>query len=390
MIARLAAKALIYQLQHSKLPSTIEKDVTKETIKKNIIDISLKHNILSPYTAFVGIEKRDNGNNTDMILREVPIQISADNQYLKYLETRISKLHQNQARNSQMHYAQMAQLYENDKYPQAQRRHHEAQQRYEEAKQRYYQVQQHYNEFEQRCNRFEQHYYEAQQLLKRYQNAKEFSPQNYEEALESLTRWQSGKVFAERDSVGLLDSLERSKFEKASAEQYYQMTAVSLQNYEHKALFYKMQSQVAQKFLHDDDGDDKDLSSEIGYATLLQRYEHEKRSSKNSKLTAPNDDHKNQDIIHQVIIKQKFDGLWDVDEKIIEQLTSKSLSHFRQLEITRMFVSAIIVVAFETRFASLSSLWYGVVQKTRKRLLTMLENDKSKLDNLLENIRKQI
>ncbi|CAF4068533.1 unnamed protein product [Rotaria sordida] len=103
MIARLAAKALILELQHAKLSakrttvgspqsrfqdnleesndSTISK--LKEIEKKRIIELSLKHKILSPHTAFIGIEKRTDGNNAHMALREVPIQISVDDQHLR-------------------------------------------------------------------------------------------------------------------------------------------------------------------------------------------------------------------------------------------------------------------------------------------------------------------
>jgi hypothetical protein len=100
-IARLAAKALILELQHSKLPqknttsslqtrfqeysqpTTTETTDEKEMTKKRIIELSLKHKILSPHTAFVGIEKRANASNPDMVLREVPIQISTDDQHLE-------------------------------------------------------------------------------------------------------------------------------------------------------------------------------------------------------------------------------------------------------------------------------------------------------------------
>jgi hypothetical protein len=57
----------------------------KETSKKRIIELSLKHKILSPHTAFVGVEKRMNRSNAEMVLREVPIQISADDQCLQML-----------------------------------------------------------------------------------------------------------------------------------------------------------------------------------------------------------------------------------------------------------------------------------------------------------------
>jgi hypothetical protein len=103
-IARLAAKKLILELQHSKLPSSrskksggslqtrfqqwqpnesVRKDdhIAKDIIKKRIIELSLRYNILSPHTAFVGVEKRVKSSNAQMILREVPIQISIDHQH---------------------------------------------------------------------------------------------------------------------------------------------------------------------------------------------------------------------------------------------------------------------------------------------------------------------
>ncbi|CAF4565962.1 unnamed protein product [Rotaria sp. Silwood2] len=54
----------------------------EHTTKQRIIELSLKYNILSTYTAFIGIEKRTNTSNADMLLREVPISISADDQHL--------------------------------------------------------------------------------------------------------------------------------------------------------------------------------------------------------------------------------------------------------------------------------------------------------------------
>ncbi|CAF5179158.1 unnamed protein product, partial [Rotaria magnacalcarata] len=72
MIARLAAKALILELQHAKRktigsqqsrfqtlidePNNATILDVKENEKKRIIELSLKHKILSPHTAFIGIE----------------------------------------------------------------------------------------------------------------------------------------------------------------------------------------------------------------------------------------------------------------------------------------------------------------------------------------------
>ena len=100
MIARLAAKALIRELEHSKIPRNTSRQTrfehfnnySKDHIKQRIIDLSLRYNILSPYTAFIGIEKRlHTGNNNNMILREVPIQISADNQDSQLNNARVEK-----------------------------------------------------------------------------------------------------------------------------------------------------------------------------------------------------------------------------------------------------------------------------------------------------------
>jgi hypothetical protein len=86
MIARLAAKALILELEHRKISRLGSKQMrfedmnqySNDDIKQRIIDLSLRYHILSPYTAFIGIEERVNNSNIHTVLREVPIQISSD------------------------------------------------------------------------------------------------------------------------------------------------------------------------------------------------------------------------------------------------------------------------------------------------------------------------
>jgi hypothetical protein len=56
---------------------------------------------------------------------------------------------------------------------------------------------------------------------------------------------------------------------------------------------------------------------------------------------------------------------------------------------SQLLVSAIVMLVLETRFASFSSMWYGVVQEARKRLFDLLENDSNKVDKLLEDIHGQ-
>jgi hypothetical protein len=111
-IVRLATKALILELQHEKLSSS-RKNMTEE----HIVELSLKNHILSPYAAFDGIEKRVNASNADMVLREVPIQISADDQHLQ---------------DQQLSFSQMS--YDKDES-------HRVQRQYVEARRHYHSVQ---------------------------------------------------------------------------------------------------------------------------------------------------------------------------------------------------------------------------------------------------------
>ncbi|CAF1303922.1 unnamed protein product [Adineta steineri] len=99
-IRRLAAKALIQELQHenynvqqqqqnkyySNEDSSTENNSTEDNSSKNnstleqrITNLSLNHQILSPYTAFVGVETTSpKNNNTYSKVRHTPIQISND------------------------------------------------------------------------------------------------------------------------------------------------------------------------------------------------------------------------------------------------------------------------------------------------------------------------
>jgi hypothetical protein len=428
MIGRLAAKALILELEHSKLPSSTEKDVTKETIKRNIIDISLKYNILSPYTAFVGVENRVDGNNSDMILREVPIQISADNQYLKYLEKHIKKIHDRRSLMRELHHKKMLLEYKCQEYRTARahysekeylldqecevphyycetpRKHLEAeefmnycegakesspqdykvarkknaaaQDYYHNAQSDYSKTQYRYQEAKQRHDDRE-HYYRNKQL---YAEAKH----RYQRAQELLIHHMSTEDFSLQDSEKTMEYITRYESELGFAEQEFQMAVRHLQICDEDMELCEMTHASLQ-----DDADNV-LRSDIDRIEALRRYEHEKQSSKKSKVISGNNDEKDKDIIRQVISEQKFDGLWEIDTKIIQQLTGKLLSDFQSVENSEILVTAIIMLVIETRFASLSSMWYGVIQKARVRLLNIFENNNDRLENLLKSIREQI
>jgi uncharacterized coiled-coil DUF342 family protein len=139
--------------------------MAKETIKERIVQISLEHNILSSFTAFVGIEKRMNASNADMVLRKVPIEISADNQYLKYLETRMSQIRHEQT----MCYESLRERHRyHQEYDEVRWRLNKAQNDYAESQHYHTNAVQHYREA---CNDYEK----AQQNLKHIEDEKKSS-----------------------------------------------------------------------------------------------------------------------------------------------------------------------------------------------------------------------
>ncbi|CAF3519838.1 unnamed protein product [Adineta steineri] len=81
-IRRLAAKALIQELQHENY-NLQQENKDNSTLEERITKLSLNHQILSPYTAFVGVETTSpKNNNTYAKVRHIPIQISNDDKHL--------------------------------------------------------------------------------------------------------------------------------------------------------------------------------------------------------------------------------------------------------------------------------------------------------------------
>jgi hypothetical protein len=310
-IARLAAKALILELQHAKLPSSATKNVkagstqarfqgmaaTKEekveeipdeqTAKQRIIELSLKYNILSPHTAFVGIEKRTNASNTDMVLREVPIEISADDQQLYRHRPP-----------SMMCFAAPSSAPMGGLYPMA---------------------------------------YAT--------SSNSAMPQS---SSMSLGKKSANTFRPEPKAYGF------SLLEQMSTKNTIMMRKSNKESMPVSSVAFNTQS--------------IDQSKEIWPST-------------------------DQDIVRYLINKQKFDGLWNSDNDMIKNLTGKSLSAFQSTNSSindQILASAIIIIMLETRFAGFSSLWHGVVQKARKRIIDLVKKDSNNFDTLMEDIRKQL
>ncbi|CAF3464062.1 unnamed protein product [Rotaria sp. Silwood1] len=306
IIARLAAKALILELQHSKSPLSIEKRKLelllscfgktrpsptlttttdeKRMTKKSIIDLSLKYQILSPHTAFIGVEKRMNGSNADMVLREVPIQISADDQHLQ----------------------------------------------------------------EPFCMN------------------RSLCSMPYKMVLHHATSLQNQKRPME---IGLPQYGKMKFYAFASISQVNLFSEYSMD----KSLDFNLQDDNSSHRVCD-----RVLSSNISLPQdCFTRVKDE---------VWPIDD---ENIVRYLINKQKFDGLWDLDANDIELLTGKPLTSFTPFNNKQILISAIIIVVLETRFATMSIMWHGTVQKARKHLFDLLGKDAKELELLLENIRQQ-
>ncbi|CAF1109513.1 unnamed protein product [Didymodactylos carnosus] len=135
--------------------------------------VELRYNILSPYTAFVGIEKRINASNADMVLREVPIQISADDEHLLDQQLCYSKMSddkekyqkvQCQYQETQCHYEEAEHRYKvtQNHSEEAQRHYKGARHRSEDAEHRYNEARYRYKEARHRCEETQHRCEEAQ------------------------------------------------------------------------------------------------------------------------------------------------------------------------------------------------------------------------------------
>ncbi|UJR29812.1 hypothetical protein I4U23_017356 [Adineta vaga] len=305
-ISRLAGKALILELQHSKLapirkgstqPRFQEEnkqsiDEQKEEQKKRIIDLSLKYHILSPHTSFIGIEKRLNGNNDQMVLREVPIQISADDQHLQ--TPRFASL---SSASGMLNSCMMSC-----------------------APKRSYQ-----NHIMNSCVNMVGSNASCHMLMNSY-NEESLSMDCNNSSYLQMSRPNLNRTSPPSPPVYLSNMRGFLKHEEGSVEKEYK-----------------------EKFPSDDE-----------------------------------------DIVRYLIDKQNFDGLWSFDPKIIEKLTGKSLKEFQYSIKKELIISMIILILLETRFSSYSSMCHGIIQKSKKRILDLLNKDQNQYQSFYDQIRQQL
>ncbi|CAF3868385.1 unnamed protein product, partial [Rotaria sp. Silwood1] len=100
-----------------------------------------------------------------------------------------------------------------------------------------------------------------------------------------------------------------------------------------------------------------------------------------------------QDIVRHLIKKQTFDGLWNLDAESFEHLTRKSLAEFQskhsQIDC-KILISIIVIAVLEKNFKAFELLWYAVVQKARKHLADLLNNQSKDLNVLLAEIFQEL
>ncbi|CAM4953475.1 unnamed protein product [Rotaria socialis] len=308
-IARLAAKALILELQHEKNPSegfnteiqvqdiSLSKDIEIMSAKHQIIQLSLKYNILSPYTAFVVIEKRINQNNDGMILREIPIQLSMDDQYSQPI---------------------VPPIFNN---------------------------------------------------VLSYHSYSPFLPMYLSHSASSPTYSPTSPSYSPSSPAYSPTSPSYSPSSPA-----YSPTSPS----------YSSSSQKYSSILSNnlDNMNANDLPAADAKKRKCDAEDNDDDWPKN-----------NRDIVRHLIKKQTFDGLWDLESENIKHLTGKPLAEFQSKYSQfddKTLISLIVIAAFSKYFKALELLWHAVVEKARKTLANMIENQLVDLDGFLSDISEKL
>jgi hypothetical protein len=108
----------------------------------------------------------------------------------------------------------------------------------------------------------------------------------------------------------------------------------------------------------------------------------------NEEKTWPSND---QDIVRHLISLQKFDGLWNLRDDDIQNLSQKPLTSFHSniSNDSAILATVIVIIMLEMKFNSFKTIWSIVVNKGRKRLRELLGNNE-KLEQLLNDIKSQL
>jgi hypothetical protein len=235
-----------------------------------------------------------------------------------------------------------------------------------------------------RCHETRMRYMQTWNELEACQEEMESSEINYFKTLQAFRFYHKSNWFGQRNDE-LYKRLEDARLRLSEARQHYDQ-------YSHEMDYHQRRRDSSEKDYYDAlqalEGD-VDMINEKNVSSIYRSYG-SSVSNFHTIEPARTVDDEQRDIVRQLISKQNFDGSWDMDSKTIEELIGKSLTDLQQWPDTKVLTSAIIIAVLETRFVSLSSMWYAIVQKARKRLNDVLNKDNKKLDTLIEDIKKQL
>ncbi|CAM4783886.1 unnamed protein product [Rotaria magnacalcarata] len=347
-IARLAAKALILELQHEKDLSkglntdmqvqdiSLSKEIETMSTKHQIIQLSLKYNILSPYTAFVGIEKRINENNDGMVLREIPIQLSMDDQSSQSIVPPI--------------FNNVLSSHASTQYLLMCASHSISSPTYSSTFQNY------------------------------SSGSPAYSPSYPSYSPTSPTSSSTFQTYSSGSPAYSPSSPSYSPTSPTCLPTATDFVSSSLAYGSASAICSQKHSSILSSNLDDMNANDLPAAD-----------------AKKRKCNANGDDDdwpkKNRDIVRHLIKKQTFDGLWDLESENIEHLTGKPLANFQSKYSQfddKTLISLIVIAAFSKYFKALELLWHAVVEKARTTVANMIKNQLEDLDALLSGISEEL
>ncbi|CAF1087603.1 unnamed protein product [Didymodactylos carnosus] len=361
LITHLAAKALIQEITHSKQALSTgsqqkrfrkianQQQPKEDDNKKRAIEISLKYNILCPHTAFIGVETRTDPSsrnlNANMVLREIPIEISADDKAVTGL-----------------HY----------QYPQ-----------------------------------FLQPYYlPNQNLVLATPNGKSScfsfatsvppppppSLFSFNSSYRSPPHYQ--QAFCQ--TVNTSNNCQRNNFSACQSQnEAYSPSVLHLPMQNGRCVFPNFAPTTASSSsLPGSLASSATISvpSENALFSFPATNTVDTGPSLSSLMTEqkmwPLND---QDIVRHLINLQKFDGLWNLSGDDIQNLCQKPLTSFHSnlSNDSTILTSTIAIVVLETKFNSFRTMWSFIVNKGKKRLMELL-GDTGKLEQLINDIKNQL
>ncbi|CAF3076197.1 unnamed protein product [Rotaria sp. Silwood2] len=358
LIVHLAAKALIQEITHSKeqhagsqqirLQQNIEDDR-----KKRAIATSLKYNILCPYTAFIGIETRTDPSvknaNSNMVLREIPIEISADDKVMAGLPPVLggfgSSLNSNLIYNSSMFFCQQQPMS--------------------------YSCSSTLSQQSTPGFSFSAHSNYQQPFQSSFSATQQPPPTFYSSASHNKRRYaQSSSVHHD----------QQQQQKQKQQQQPSTPTFVCGASPQQSSLFGSTSSYSP--LLTNNYVSVSSLAPHIRGVSPLSS------SSMTEQKTWPSND---QDIVRHLINLQKFDGLWNLSNDDIQNLSQKSLTSFHSIlsNDSTILTTAIVIIILETKYSAFKTMWLFMVNKGRKRLIELL-GDAEKFETLINDIKHQL